>query len=383
MKENTSNGSINFRNDRSGSRVEAMKILGTLTMLDLTVIQSLTPLIKIDQVDEILIVRNTKGPNLPKVRYYCPPKILIRFFPIRILSKFILMVYLIIREKPKFVISYYMKFSGGIALMSAKLFNIPVNLNVMSGPQEFQLLRIWRKDYRLQVMEKFLLYLTKHFDGVTTTGTRTKDYLLRNGVKNNVIDVLPTSVDVDRFHPMPVEKDYDIVAVGRFDPVKKFDSFLQIVAKVKTTKPNIKVALVGDGPLTDYLEKLACELHLQNNVEFTGYQDTVEVYYNAARVFVLTSEREGLPMAMLEAMGCGLPCVVSNVGNILDIAVNGINSIVVEDYDDIDTFVQSILKLLDDREFYMKLSVNARRSVTEHYSYENATKTWQKILNSV
>lgn len=134
-----------------------MKIVGTLSMLDLTVIQSLTPIIEIDKIEQIIIVRNLPGPQLPKVQYRCPPNFLNKFFVSRIFSKLLLMIWAIIKEKPDVVISYYIKFSGLIALLSAKLFRVPVNFNVMSGPEEYQLLRIGAKDYRFKIMEKFYL----------------------------------------------------------------------------------------------------------------------------------------------------------------------------------------------------------------------------------
>lgn len=127
------------------------------------------------------------------------------------------------------------------------------------------------------------LNLTKHFDSVTTTGTKTKEYLIRNGIGKNIIDILPDSVDMDRFHPDSVGKKYDLVTIARFDPAKKLDNFLQIVAKVKAKKANIKVALVGDGPLKNRLTILSQELNIENNVDFVGYKDNVEYYYNSCR----------------------------------------------------------------------------------------------------
>jgi len=352
-------------------------------MLDICVVHSLTPITEIDTVEEIIIVRNSPGPIIPKVKYCCPPYLLNKFFVTRILSKALLMIYLIIKEKPDIVISYYLKASGLIALFSAKLFRLPVNFNVMSGAEEYQLLRIGGKDYRFKIMEKFLLNLTKQFDSVTTTGTKTKEYLIRNGVGKDIIEVLPDSVDLDRFCPDPIGKKYDLVTVARFDPAKKLDNFLQIVAKVKAKKDDIKVALVGDGPLKNRLVTLSRELDIENNVDFVGYKDNVEWYYNSSMVFVLTSEREGFPMAALEAMGCGLPCVISNVGDVSDLAVDGHNAIVIDDYNDVERYVEGILRLLNDENLYNKISSNAHKTVQEQFSYENAKNVWNKILEKL
>ena len=124
-----------------------IKVLGTLSMLELCVEHSLSPIINIDRIDEIHIVRTTPGPLLNKVIYHCPPKIFRFLSPINLLSKLLLLIYLGIRLQPDIIISYYMKFSGVIAFIAGKILRIPINMNVMSGPQEFQELRILGKDY--------------------------------------------------------------------------------------------------------------------------------------------------------------------------------------------------------------------------------------------
>ena len=96
-----------------------------------------------------------------------------------------------------------------------------------------------------------------------------------------------------------------------------------------------------------------------------------------------TSYREGLSMAMLEAMSCGLPCVVSNVGDTIDAAKRGYNSIVIVDFNDVNLFSKAVLKLLNDPVFYSQISANCRGFILENFSYANVTDTWEKILMKV
>lgn len=358
-----------------------MKIICTLQMLEICVEHSLMPLIQIDEIDEIIVIRNSQGPQLPKVQYYCPTGFLRKNFILRIIAKYFILIYLIIKKKPNFIISYYLKAHGLIALFAGKIFRLPVNLNVMSGPQEFQLLRIGKKDFRLKSLERLFLFLTNYFNSVTTTGNKTKEYLIENGVKKEIIDVLPDAVDLENFCPVPMKKEYDIITVARFDPAKRLEIFLQVIAKVKEKKPDIKVALIGDGILKKELVELSQELDIEKNVHFLGYKNNVENYYNASKIFILTSEREGFPMVVLEAMGCGLACVVSNVGNILDLADDGYNSIVVQDWADVESYTLGVLKLLNEPSCYNSISYNAIKSVRENYSYENAREVWIKILS--
>jgi len=360
-----------------------MRILGLLRLLDSGVIHSLTPLILIDQIEEILIVRNAPGPRLPKVRYYCPPIFLRKFVLSRVLAKFLITAALIVRKRPKAIISYYIKASGIIALIASKVFRLPAIHNVISGPAEYQLLRFAGKDYKINAMEKILLYLSRHFDGVTTTGLQTKEYLIQHGIRENKIEILPDSVNMDRFFPFSVSKKYDVIAVSRLDPVKKLDNFLRVVAVLSSEKSDIRVAIVGDGPMRNSLEKLASKLSISKNVDFFGHKENVEYFYNLAAIYVLTSEREGFPMTVLEAMGCGLPCVISNVGDVPDLAVDGYNAILVDKHDDIRAYADGVMQLLNDETLYRKISGNAYKTVREWYSYKNAGIVWERILNKV
>ena len=92
-----------------------------------------------------------------------------------------------------------MKFSGLIAFITGKILKIPINMNVTSGPPEFQEIRIFGKDYRLKFMEMILLKILKKFDYVTTTGSKTIEYLVANRLDPKKVQVLPDAVDMKSF----------------------------------------------------------------------------------------------------------------------------------------------------------------------------------------
>ncbi|MBD1582150.1 glycosyltransferase [Pseudoalteromonas sp. S16_S37] len=82
------------------------------------------------------------------------------------------------------------------------------------------------------------------------------------------------------------------------------------------------LAFAGRGSLNDTLQNLVNELGLQNRVHFLGGVHKMEVFYSAIDVFSLFSEREGLPLSILEAMACGIPIVASDVGGIKEVLTN-------------------------------------------------------------
>ena len=123
------------------------------------------------------------------------------------------------------------------------------------------------------------------------------------------IVLLPPFVDTEYFRPNPkVEKKYDIVWVGRMSQEK--DLFTLLYA-LKGTK--LKALLVGDGPEFPRIYRFVKENNL--DVTFTGFVPHREVvkYLWQGKIFVYPSIREGAPLAILEAMSCGLPVVVSNI----------------------------------------------------------------------
>jgi len=360
-------------------------------MLDITVKHSLVPISQINYVEEIVIVRDFPGPKIKKVRYVCPYPWLRKYIIIRILSKQFLMIYLGIKLKPDLIISYYLKAYGIIALITGKVLSIPVNYNVMSGPEEFQMLKfgnvgtysIDKKDIKPPLMERILLSVTKRFDSITTTGSRTSDYLIRNEIEKNKILILPDSVDLDIFKPKDIDKEYDLITVARFDPIKRIDNLIKLTKSLTKYKPNIKVAIGGDGSEKENLKKLVKELELEDNIIFLGYIDNVQNFLQQSRIFVLTSEREGFPMTVLESMGCGLACIVSNVGDINDLIEDGLNSFIINDCNDIESYKKRVEQLLDDDKLYNDISKMAIKTVREKFTYKNARNIWERIIKDL
>jgi len=109
-------------------------------------------------------------------------------------------------------------------------------------------------------------------------------------------------------------EEFLIVSVARLSEVKGLDILLLALAQVLRQGQSCKCIIVGDGPLRKSLVEQAEALGLQCHVFFEGFQKDVRPFLQVADAFVLTSYLEGLPLSIIEAMACGLPCVVTNVG---------------------------------------------------------------------
>jgi glycosyltransferase involved in cell wall biosynthesis len=179
---------------------------------------------------------------------------------------------------------------------------------------------VWGREYwkeylgRLAVfgywIEKISLTLPDTIIAVSNH-TEKKLRIILNSKKK--IITIPNGLDVSKLkNILPSDSKSDIIYVGRLLAHKNIDVLMQAVEIVKKSSPDILLAIVGDGPEKDNLEKLAISLGLENNVRFYGFVENNEEVYSlmhASRVFVLPSSREGFGMVVVEANACGLPVI--------------------------------------------------------------------------
>lgn len=110
-------------------------------------------------------------------------------------------------------------------------------------------------------------------------------------------------------------EDIIFLSVARLAAVKNFKMLLTAFSKILTNCPHAKLVLVGEGEERTALEKFIKEKNLSKNIFLAGFQKNINDWLNMADVFVLLSREESLPLSLLEAQQVGLPCIVSNVGD--------------------------------------------------------------------
>lgn len=109
--------------------------------------------------------------------------------------------------------------------------------------------------------------------------------------------------------------DIMLLSVGELNKNKNHEVILQAIAKLKNT--NLHYFIAGSGGLKGYLENLALKLGISQQVRLLGFRRDISELLHAADIFCLPSQREGLPVSLMEAMTAGKPCVVSDVrGNV-------------------------------------------------------------------
>jgi glycosyltransferase involved in cell wall biosynthesis len=118
--------------------------------------------------------------------------------------------------------------------------------------------------------------------------------------------------------------------VGRFVPQKSLDTLLTGFARFKAScGDNIRLALVGTGPLGETLRRQAKELGIADDVVWPGFREDVPIVMRAFDIFVLPSVYEGLGLVLLEAMAAGRPVVASRTGAIPEVVIDEVTGLLV------------------------------------------------------
>lgn len=123
-----------------------------------------------------------------------------------------------------------------------------------------------------------------------------------------------------------------LLYIGNLLPVKGLDFLLPAFAKVAKDAQDLRLILIGDGPLKKELYQLATDLQIQDRVSFVGRKPYAEIpqWIAASDVVTLTSRSEGLPSVLLETMGCGRPMVATDVGGIKEVLKDGETGLLAE-----------------------------------------------------
>lgn len=158
--------------------------------------------------------------------------------------------------------------------------------------------------------------------------------------------------------------------VARITPQKDPIKFIEIAKLVCKKISNAHFILVGDGELKKEVLDLIDKYNLNKKVTITGWTNDVSKYINIFDIGVLTSKWEGFGLALAEYMCVPLPIVASNVGAIPELIDNNVNGFLVN-VDDIDDYVDSIVKIILDDKLADKFKANSEKILNNKFSIEN------------
>ena len=194
------------------------------------------------------------------------------------------------------------------------------------------------------------------------------------------IRVIPNGIDTDLFHPdegsykkKSLSNEISILWVGRFVRGKGVEYIVHAAKILVREFPNLKILLVGDGPLKSEIEGLIGNFGLEKNItikENIANENMPEIYQKSD-IFVLSSLNEGVPKTLLEAMACGKPVIVSEFPHLAELIKNtGLTF----PKGDVNSLVNKIIKLIKNKELAENLGKNGRNKVIKNHSWNNTVK---------
>lgn len=179
--------------------------------------------------------------------------------------------------------------------------------------------------------------------------------------------------------------DDDIVigTVGSLIKRKRIADLIEALYIASTkTESRIKCLIVGEGPEKDNLLKLVEKMNLNSMVIFTGFQSDAISYINAMNIFVMTSEKEGLPRVILEAMLMGKPVVASYITGVSELIVDGENGMLVPP-GNTGKFAGSIIELIENPGLRKTIGDNARKRIIEMFSIDKYIKGVETVFAEI
>lgn len=234
-------------------------------------------------------------------------------------------------------------------------------------------------------------------DGIISNSTLLRDdYSEWLGVKPDIINVCANGISVDtppnearielrrtirERHNIPADAIL-ILNVGRFSAEKG----QMVMALANETLPRlvagrkVMIMFCGDGPTKEAVEGFVLDRGMEN-VIFAGRVNDVPAYLCAADIFVMPSDFEGMPNAMMEAMAYGLPCVSTNRTGALDVAREGVEALYI-DVGSHEQLAQRLTALLGDEDLMKRLGENASKRILE-FSVARMTERFNAVLKKI
>lgn len=296
----------------------------------------------------------------------------------------LLQLWKLLRQAKFDVIETFTLDSNLFALPIAWLVGVPVRIATNHG---------WAKrDSSLKrFVHNFLLKIGAASVLIAVTeGIRSQS--VQDGLKPELVVTIPNGIQLSPVEKKSVEvflKNTGIpagctilLAVGRLVYEKAYEVLIQAMELVVKESPNVVLVVAGSGVLREELQRLIETLHLTEKIRLLGdRQDVADLMANAD-VFVMPSRSEGMPMALLEAMGAGLPVVATRVGGLGEVVEDHSQGILVP-AEDSQELAKAILELLRDPALRSRLGGNARQRIEERYTTERMCRQYEQVITDL
>ncbi|MFQ5867209.1 MAG: glycosyltransferase family 4 protein [bacterium] len=242
---------------------------------------------------------------------------------------------------------------------------------------------------------KIILGISKAVDRFIAITREMRNELIEIGIKEEQILDIPNFVNTEKFYPISNEKrselrnelflptDKEIITfVGRLSIEKGISYLIHAWSKVIIGYSQAVLLIIGDGVLMKSLKDKASALNLSDKIKFLGKKDNISEYLQASDIFVLPSLSEGMPNALLAAMACGLPCIATKIGGIVDLIDDDKDGILVKPASSKE-LASAILTLLKDEKSSKDFGSQTRKKILKRYSINSIVPAYINLYKGV
>lgn len=249
-------------------------------------------------------------------------------------------------------------------------------------------------------------WLSRFSTSLTRVLSRTPDLVIVNsragfehaaarGYPRKKMIVIPNGIDSDRFTPdatagRRVRQEWRVPAtdrlvglVGRLDPVKDHRTFLSAASRLAQVRSDVRFVCVGDGDpqYGRQMQQFAATLGIDDRVHWVPARADMPAVYNALDVACVSSNSEGFPNVLAEAMSCGIPCVATDVGDVAWLLARPASIAPVGDAHGLADRMQSLLEL--DAVRSATIAREERERVVMHFSVTSLVSNTERALSSL
>ncbi len=278
----------------------------------------------------------------------------------------IIEIYRLIRKEKVNIVNTHSGIDSWVGGLGAKLAGVPL---VRTRHLNIPLKRVWHN---------FVHYLPSR---IVTCGEAIRQKLiLEQGFPPAQLISIPTGIDFSSFRPDRTRAEirselriapesFVVLMVAVIRRVKRYDLALQVFADFHRRHPHALLVICGDGPMKGAIEQLAQDLNLSGSVRFLGHRDDIPDIMQSADTLLLTSDSEGVPQSVTQALGMAVPVVATSVGGVPELVIDGVTGLLVPPNNE-DATVNALERFAGDPEFRRALAIAGRDYVHSRLSLD-------------
>lgn len=346
-------------------------------------LSKILPIVETKIFDKVFVFREEVGFIVEGVEYITLPflkRINNKHFKrlLRLIIEPVQLFFYSVKYRPLLINGYQLLPKGIYSFIVAKLTFTKCMISSIGGIPEIDTYS--KHKWLFRSLNVFTL---KHSDLITTKGKIVTDYIISRGVDKSKIHVFNGAIDTNKFnYAKQIEKNIDAIFVGKLSKLKGPDRFVDIIEGLVNKGNIINSVIVGEGEMYNEVVKTIQKKKLENYIKLSGHVEETQDLFKHSKMIIMPSSSEGLATAMLEAMACECVPIVSNVGCMQEAALHYETAMVVDNYKDINKFVEYAELIFSDKELRNNMAKKGRELIHAKYTIENQAKLFKSIIES-